>query len=428
MGQKNLKRTQFVPREEVHTPANDDIQLLAFTGYFEFADVVDVIDVDAFGNVISVLADNLTVQAIDPNVSLTLSAVVDTTAAVGTPMIRCQAIDDGQDAVDRLYRRKLKGNMQFVLRQNVIDQALNTPSAGKGQYDVEDVSFLRAGDTVDLLADEGIIQTGLTIESINPNADDVNNPATVVLDSSVDTSTFTNPFILATSITVQEAIERNQERIDGIDTPMEGEYMGAGDKDHIAFIAANLFVQDTTKLLIDGKRLRRGEAGDRASLEQGTYPGSNDALKFTSNVLGLDGNSVKVALVSGAGFTIAVSGNYPNFTISINDNGGAATAEEIADALNADAEAKRLIQAQFGGDGTGVPSTFAAANLTGGLDNGTGDYAELEQVFENKIVNTGYKIVALWILPNERNRLNSPPKDDEEMVIDYRKATENVNR
>ena len=30
--------------------------------------------------------------------------------------------------------------------------------------------------------------------------------------------------------------------------------------------------------------------------------------------------------------------------------------------------------------------------------------------------------------PNERNRLSSPPIDDEELCIDFRKATENVDR
>ena len=30
--------------------------------------------------------------------------------------------------------------------------------------------------------------------------------------------------------------------------------------------------------------------------------------------------------------------------------------------------------------------------------------------------------------PNERNRYNEPPHDDEELCVDYRKATENVDR
>ncbi len=85
------------------------------------------------------------------------------------------------------------------------------------------------------------------------------------------------------------------------------------------------------------------------------------------------------------------------------------------------------MQVQYGGDGSGTVSTFST-NLSGGLDNGTGDYSELEQVYENFITGTGFKWISLHMRPNERNRYNEPPGDDEELSIDFRKATENVDR
>jgi hypothetical protein len=113
--------------------------------------------------------------------------------------------------------------------------------------------------------------------------------------------------------------------------------------------------------------------------------------------------------------------------VTVNDNGGTATAKDIANAINADVVAKRLVQVQYNLDGLGL---FVATSglLAGGLDDGTGDYAELEQIFGNNISGTGFKWVAFHIRPNERNRMDEPPEDDEDIAIDYRKATENVNR
>jgi hypothetical protein len=85
-----------------------------------------------------------------------------------------------------------------------------------------------------------------------------------------------------------------------------------------------------------------------------------------------------------------------------------------------------LVQVQYGGDGTGVVSTFGATSLAGGADNGTGDYAELPQVFENLIAQTGYKWISFHIRPSERNRMKIPPTNSEELVIDYRKPLHNV--
>jgi len=386
MGQKNANRVQFRAREEVHTPANDDKQLVNFTGYFRVGDIIDIYDVDEHGNAVS-MYDNITIDAIDKNVSLVFDQVVDTTTATGTPMIVGQPIDDVQEAIDRLYRFPPSPDQLLEISEPIVTQELNQPVGGKTLYRVANTKLIRAGDKFDILADEGLVQADVVVDSVSSQADDANNKAYVVITTVVDTSAFTNPFLYAKDISLQDAIERNQERIDGIDAPVENEDMNDGDGQNTAFETDNLFVQGSSKVWVDDGRKKLGTAGDRAFLEEGTYP----------------------------------------TTISINDNTGAATAKEIADALNADADAKRLIQVQYGGDGSGVVTPFSATNLASGDNNGTKDYAELEQVYRNEIVNTGYKWASFHIRTNEPNRMNKPPQDDEELIGDYRQATENID-
>lgn len=436
MGQTNLKRTHFEPRVTVLNPKNDDKQDVNFTGYFEIDDFVDVIDVDAAGNIISILHDNVKVLAVnDGSKFLVLDTVVDTTAATGTAQIRVQQIDDGFEAIDRLYRRSLRGPITFYLSQAIEAQELNAPIVGQTIYDIDDASLWKTGDDVDILADEGIVQSDVTIVSIDVNADAANNKATITVAGVYDTSTFTNPFLLNKTITYSDAIKRNQERIDGIDTPSENNDLGVGNALDTAWESPALFLESSTKLFVDGRRAKKGIAGTRANHIEGA---GNSELTVTSMLLGVLGNEVEIVVQAGAGLTVSVAKSFASsstqiisgqtaYTITVNDNGGAATSQDIADAINADAEAQRIVQVQFGGDGTGVVSTFSTA-LTGGLDDGTGDYAELEKIYENSITGTGFNWVSLHMRPNERNRYNEPPHDDEELCVDYRKATENVDR
>ena len=435
MGQMNLIRTQFIAREVITSLANAVNHTMAFTGYYLVGDVVDVLDIDVNGNVLSTLANNLTILSINPNTSVVLSSAVDTSAAVGTPVLSCQIIDDGQEAVDRLYRRVpfSSSGIDFDLRQDILFEVQDSPIVGQTTYSVADTAFWRAGDTLDALADEGLIGSA-TVVSVNVNADAANNLSTIVIDDVLPfVSGFTNPFILDTSITVQQAIERNQERIDGIDTPIENEYMGVGDGALLAFKTNQLFVQNTSKLLLDGRRLRLGTAGTRAALTQGA---GNSQLLFTSMILGLLGNEVEVRVQAGAGFTISITKNFAAsaagsytgslYRITINDNGGAATAAQIAAAINANVTAKAIVQVRYGGDGTGLVAAFGPTNLSGGLDNGTGDYAEIEQVYNNLLTATGFMWLSINIRRDQVNRMHKPPQDDEELVVDYRRATENI--
>jgi hypothetical protein len=113
MGQVDLIRTHFLPWVNVTTPANSNIQAVDFTAYFEIGDTIDVYDVDGNGCIISQLASGLTLVDFGSG-RLELSTPVDTTLATGIAKIACRTIDDGQEAVDRLYRRRLRRHTSEV--------------------------------------------------------------------------------------------------------------------------------------------------------------------------------------------------------------------------------------------------------------------------------------------------------------------------
>lgn len=424
MGQLNLDRTEFVPREAITTLIDDDRHELAFTGYFQVGDVVDIWDVDVNGCPTSLIGTR-TITAIQPNVALIFDSTIDTSVAVGTPYAYAREIDDGQEAIDRLYRKAATGNtIQIVKDEPIIGQSLDDPIVGQATYDVADATYFEAGDIVDILADEGLVGTA-TIVSVSLNADEANNPATIVLNSSIDTSTFTSPYFQNKSLTIETLFDRVRSDIDLIDQPVENENLDDGDCKNTAFETDNLFLAGSSKVMIDGVRKKLGTAGTRAALTQG----AGDAqLIYTSMILGTMGNDkVDVSVSNGVGFTVTVTGTWATgFVVDCTDNSGAATAAEIAAAINADAVAKRLVQVRYGGDGSGVVAAFVATSLAGGLDNGTGDYAELPQVFENLISQTGYKWVSFHIRPTDRNRMNKPPINSEELTMDYRMPLHNA--
>jgi len=420
MGQTNLERTYFEPRVEITTSGNLARQEVGFTGYYRIGDTVEILDVSANGCVISILA-LATLAAIEKDVALIFSAPVDTSVATGTPYAQVRNIDDGQEAIDRLYHAIQLGQECEVI-EPIVDQALNSPIVGQATYDVGDVGYLRVGDTVRILHDNGA-SSSATVISTARNADEANNAGTVTIGSVIDTSTWTNPkFQLM--LPVCSSIARLKDDIDSIDQPIENEDLDTPDCSMTAFETDALFKAGTSHLYLDGKKLRLGTAGTRGARTVGA---ADAALTYTSLILGLAGNATDVSVTSGAGLTVSVTGNFVNgYVVDCTDNGGAATAAQIAAAINADAVAKRIVMVQYGGAGTGVVTAFAATSLLGGLNNGTGDYAEIPQIFENKIVATGYKWVSLWILPDQRNRLNKSPRNTEELFIDYRRILYNA--
>jgi len=420
MGQTNLERTYFIPREEITTSGDLVRHEMAFTGYYNIGDTIQVLDIGPNGRIISTLG-TATVVAIEKDTALVLDSSIDTSLATGTPYAQVKDIDDGQSAVDRLYRRVNSGSECEII-EPITGQSLDTPVVGQATYTVADVGYFKAGQSIQILHDSGTAGSA-DIVSVSENADESNNQGTIVINSSIDTSALTNPKFQVL-IPVCTLIDSIKQDIDLIDRPIENEDLDTPDCSNTAFETDNLFAQGTTHLYIDGRKLRLGTAGTRAATSQGS---SNSELTFTSLILGTAGNKTKVSVTNAAGTAITVSGDFNSgYTIDAANNSGAATAAQIAAAINADSEARRLIQAQYGGDGSGAVTAFAATNLTGGLDDGSGDYAEIPQVINNEISATGYKFVSLWILPDDRNRLNKPPRNTEEMYIDYRQILYNA--
>lgn len=420
---------------QVTGPVNDDKQPVEGTWYFNEGDTVDVVAVDANGCIVGMIQDNAIVEGIDPGAYLILDQVVDTTSlpAGQTPYILCQTILSAQESIDRLYKRKFNGDVDYNRQEAIVDQDI---SGANGIYFVDDASFFRVGDKLDIQADEGLLADDAVIASIDINADEANNRSAITLTGvNVDATANTNPKFVSQDITVQEAIERNQERIDEIDRPIPNEYIGVGDGSLTVFDIDLLYRVGSTELYLDSGRVRLGTAGTRATLSNGA---GTDQLDFTSLILGLNGNKTQVKLTdpaaSSSPLSVAVSGNWSagyDVDVSLETDGSNAiisTAKEVADLLNADATVKRILQAIYGGDGSGVQAALALTPLASGLDDGTGDYAELPQIYNNLNVNTGYKWVSFWILPNVPNRMKVPPRCDEELVVDYRQAMENVDR
>lgn len=442
MGQDNLIRTQFEGNEPITSSVDSVQQTLDFTRYFKVGDNVDIISLDVNGcQVGTKLANNLTIDAIVNGESLTFDSTVDTstvqpTGGVAWYVLPCN-IATGEEAIDRLYRCFAGAeNIDKQLCANVtVPSELNTPIGGQSRHLVDDITCFRAGDAVAVTSDAGLLGTA-NIVSVAVNADETNNLSEIVLDTNLDTTALTNVQICSTALSICDVIDRLKENIDVIDQPCENEHMDDGNCSSTVFEADALFLAGTSHVYMDGRKLRLGTAGTRASLDQGTFPANDDSLRFTSLILGLLGNEVEVEVQSGAGFTVTVTeifsatqaGSFTasQYLVQVNDNGGIATAEELADAINADAAAKRIVLVQFGGDGSAIVAAFGPTNLAGGLDDGIGDYAELDQIYLNNIATTGNLWVSLHIRPEEKNRLDRPPRDTEELDIDYRKALTNA--
>jgi len=437
MGQTNLIRTQFCPVELITSSEDNKRQTVDFTSYFKVGDLVDIV---ALKNgeccPLGVLATDLVVEAVEKHVALNFTTSVDTSTALPSGATGWYAvaknIDDGQEAIDRLYRHYTNGKNPFNVCVSISGFELDTPSAGQATYDVPDTSFWRVGDTATIICDDGVAGEA-TVLSVNENADDTNNASTIVLDSNIDLTAKTGCHTCIKGITMSQAIKRNKEEIDFIDRPVENEFIDVGNCEDTVFETDNLFLQGTSKLLLDGRRLRLGTCGTLATL---TNDSGNAQIILTSLILGLDGNKTEIVLTDPAApssaLSITVTKNFSSghtIDVSLETDGGSAiisTAQDVVDAINADADAKRIVLAQYGGDGTGVQSALTSTPLAGGLDDGTGDYCEIEQVYENNISGTGYKWLSLWIIPDNNNRLNKPPRSSEELVVDYRLPLSNA--
>lgn len=422
MGQPDARRLQFNAIQALTSAANDDRQTLTQTAYIKVGDVLEFWDGDS-ALCLRTFIGTRTVTAVNPDNSIYLDSAIDLTVVTDTALIRNRTIDDVKEALDRLFLQGFEAD-DYLIQWNPSITAceVDTPVVGQSTQSVADASCFYPGDSWALVSDEGLAGTGTVVAS-----DFTLNKVTI--DDSIDCGALTNPVLINTSVDLKTQLLRIKQALDEVGTPIQ-EALDDGDCDNTAFEVSQKFIQDSSNLYLDGVRKRKGTAGTRAALTNGA---GNAQLLLTSLVLGLDGNDIDFEMLDpgapSSALSVTVTGTYDaadrKISVSLETDGGSAlisTAEEVADAINAHASAKRLVLVRFGGDGSGVQAALAATPLAGGLNNGTGDYAELEQVFNNLITATGYRWVSLHIRPNEPNRLSSPPRESEELDIAYSQA------
>lgn len=110
--------------------------------------------------------------------------------------------------------------------------------------------------------------------------------------------------------------------------------------------------------------------GNRATLTT-SLAGSNNDITLLAKTPGMDGNSITFRIVvSGNNTPLSVSVSGSAITVNSATNGSAAatsTAQQVIDALNANADVQALVWAQRPDtdDGTGVVTALTATNLSG---------------------------------------------------------------
>lgn len=418
MGQPNAKRLQFNAIQALTSALNDDRQTLTQTAYIKVGDTLEFWDRNASG-CLETLIGTRVVTGVCPDDAITLDSAIDLTTVTGTAVIRNRTIDDVQVAIARLYEQGFEPDDYLInWAAPITASESGVPSGGQSRHTVSDSSCWEAGDSWAIISDEGLAGTGTVVST-----DDAVNK--VVIDDDIDAfGTLTNPKLINTSIDLKTQLLRLKSAIDQVSPPVMEE-LDDGDCNNTAFEADANFTQNSSQVYLDGVRKRRGTSGTRASLTNGA---ANAELTLTSMVLGLDGNDIDFEMLDPGGasqpLAVTVTGTYDGadrlVSVSLETDGGSSiisTAAEVAAAINADADAKRLIQAIYGGDGSGVQSALIATPLAGGLDDGTGDYAELLTVDNNAL--SGYRFVSFHIRPNEINRMNIPPSESEELDIVY---------
>jgi len=422
MGAPNAERIQLRVLELITSAVNDDIQNVADTSFFERGDNVRIVLVSSNGCVSGVAISGLTVSGVCTDDSLVFDTAIDLTSPPAGYSYYVENFDvvDVQEGFDRIRERhtQLIGH-RYELCENVIDFSLDNPVSGQGTYEIEDnVLFFDTGDEIQIICDSGILGSATVVSRAL-------GTKTVVIDQSIDLTAQTNCCFCNVSLTLDEVLERLKDAITGIEVCNED--IGPGDCDNLAFEFDSTFLDGCEKVYIDGIRKTRGSAGTRASSTDGA---GASAWTATSMILGLLGNGISIELLDPAGpsspLAITVTGSIADGTkkisVDLETNVGSTiitTSEQLADALNADADVMRLIQVVFGGDGTGVVATYAEADMAGGLNDGTKDYATIEQVANNEISDTGYKWISFHIRPDEVNRLHLAPRSDEDLIVDY---------
>lgn len=419
MGQPNAKRLEFTSIQNLTSSANDDLQTLNDTAYIKVGDVLEFWDRNASG-CLTALIGLRTVTGVCPETSITLDSPIDLTGVTGTAAVRNKNIWDVQAAIERLYRHGHEaGDYLLQWSPDISATLTDTPIVGQSIHTVADASCFAAGDSWSIISDEGLAGTG-TVVSIDAATNQV------TIDSSIDAGALTNPKLINTSVDLKTQLLRIKSLIDELGSPVCDYY--TGNCNDTVYYSSQSMVENSSSVYLDGVKKRKGTAGTRASLVLGA---GNAELTINSLVLGVYGNDIDVVLTDPAAasqpLSVSTTGTFDGgdrlITVSLATDGGSlitSTALQVAEAINADSEAKKLVQVIAGGDGSGVQVAVAQTPLAGGLDDGTWDYAEIQTVENNQL--GGFDIVAMHIRPDENNRLSSPFQESEEIDICYGKA------
>ena len=186
MGQTNLFRTEFEPCEIITSALDATKQDLAFTSYFKLGDTVDIVAKNARGCYVgAALATDLTVCGIVNSDSLSFDVSVDTSTALPVGAVGWYAIakniDDGQEAIDRLYRcytqSETPGNIQIC--EDIVGHVSGSPIGGQTTLYVDDINCFRAGDATQITCDIGG-PFNVNIVSPESNADEAKNLSEIV--------------------------------------------------------------------------------------------------------------------------------------------------------------------------------------------------------------------------------------------------------
>ena len=414
MPQSDALRLQLSACRELTSSIDSVRQTLTNTGYFKIGDVVDIYDKDSAG-CLGTSQGTRTINGICPNEAIVFDSTFDTSSFTGTPTICNRSLQNLQDAHDRWAECHVHAQNRLIWPAvSITAHQQDTPIVGQMTVTLpSDAICFDTGDSYQVICDSGIVISG-TVVSNDLGLNEI------ILDDSADLTSETNCKLVGTSLTEMQLFSRLKSSITSV--RKYGHHCGVGNCNQTVFKLSEVFVQDSLEVHADAGWLKRGTCGTLADDTQGA---GNSEVTFTSRILNTNGNSVQWEYIAGAGApVVTVTGDFPTFTVTITgDSAGTATAQDVADAINASAAAELIGYAIYGGDGTGVLTPFAATALTGGLNDATYDFCELEQVVNNVVTASGYRYFAMNIRDEtEPNRWQSPPRDSEEMSCSYNAA------
>lgn len=405
MTQKNATRILNDLRMEIQNPANSARQEVLKTGCWRCGDVVEFYDSPDGECLPAVSLGTATIDCLVPDDAFFFTAAIDLSTASGTVIAVNKTLDCQQAFNDRLCDEGNPQNQPYIFAPSIVSTTQDSPVVGQMTVQINDhAECYAAGDNVKIVCDSGIVLSA-TVLSVNIAQNEI------VLDDTVDLTGETNCYLASCcDIYLSDILDRTKNLISGGGQDCEDDW--DGDCYAAAFETSQEIVSGTSHVLLDGSLLRRGTAGTRASLSDGA---GNSEIVFTSMVLNEFGNSVQVEIVNAAGTAVTVSGTWPNRVVSVNNNSGAATVNDLIAAIHADADARRLVQVTTGGgDGTGVAGALVATNLAGGANDATHDYAEaLDE-------NGDLKFLLFNIRPDLRNSLKEPFAESEWLHADYK--------